>query len=376
MSYQSAVKRLRSELGELLEARENVQDLADYRVYDGRPLDFFRDVLSWTPWSKKIEATQAIDEHPMSVLVGAQGVGKDALLSAFSLYWTYAKGGLVLLTAPTQRQIRSVLFGEIARLWHGTDLPGELFTSSLTLGAESDAGIIGFTSTSVSALTGFHASRCLGVLSESQGLSGDAWEGLLACCVGADDRIVCSGNPLYPSGRFHQAAGSDNWGTVTIPVEQNPNIIEGRTVIPGGPSVARIERMKCEYGAGSNTYRSRVLSEFPDQGEESLFSRSWLDAAAVRWSDETPDAGGRTGPPLIAVDVARYDPDSSIAGLRRGLRLECLHEWRGSSTTETVSKVKEIGHEAEHGPRTENDCDRGERRRSLPAAYETRPPLC
>jgi hypothetical protein len=26
-----------------------------------------------------------------------------------------------------------------------------------------------------------------------------------------------------------------------------------------------------------------VLGEFPDEGEDSLFRRSWLDAAAERW---------------------------------------------------------------------------------------------
>ena len=166
-----------------------------------------------------------------------------------------------------------------------TGLPGELFTSALRLGPESDAAIIGFTSSpgSVSKLTGFHGGTLMGVLSEAQGLEQEPWEGMMSCLVGPNDRLVASGNPLFPIGRFYEAANGDTWKTITIPALEHPNIVEGRTVIPGGPSPEWIERMAGEYGAGSNTYISRVLSQFPSQGEESLFDRRWLDAAADRW---------------------------------------------------------------------------------------------
>ena len=173
MTYHGALNRLKAELGDLLDQRHNLTGLSHYRQYDGRPLDFYRDVLGWTPWSRQEEAAQAIEDEPFVALVGANGVGKDAFLAVHALYWAYAKGGMVLIQAPTQRQVREVLFGEIAKAWYrAKDLPGELFTSALRFGPESDGGIIGFTSSpgSVSRLTGFHGTRLLGILSEAQGL--------------------------------------------------------------------------------------------------------------------------------------------------------------------------------------------------------------
>jgi len=111
--------------------------------------------------------------RPLVCVVGANGVGKDWLLARLALWWAYAKGGLVLITAPTERQAREVLFGEIRRAWHraGEDeLPGELFTSNLRLGPDRSGGIIGMTSTAASRLTGFHGERVLGVLSEAPAL--------------------------------------------------------------------------------------------------------------------------------------------------------------------------------------------------------------
>ena len=341
---QTAIDRLGTELGELLDQRHNLRGLSHYRQYDGRPLDFYREVLGWTPWSKQVEVALAIEEEPLVALIGANGVGKDAFLAVHALYWTYAKGGMVLIQAPTQRQVREVLFGEIAKAWYrAKDLPGELFTSALRLGPESDGGIIGFTSSpgSVSKLTGFHGGTLLGVLSEAQGLEQEPWEGMMSCLVGPDDRLVASGNPLFPSGRFYEAANSDGWRTITIPALEHPNIAEGRTVIPGGPSLEWIERMAGEYGPGSNTYNSRVLSLFPSQGEESLFDRRWLDAAADRWASGQLQSQAIGLPPILSCDPARYGADSTVLAVRRGMVIEKLIVWRNTDTMRTVERIEE-----------------------------------
>ena len=161
-------------------------------------------------------------------------------------------------------------------------------------------------------------------LSEAQGLEAIAVEAMLSCATGSDDRLLMVGNPLEPSGQFYEAARGDTWASITIPAAEHPNIVEGRSVIPGGPSVEWIERMASEYGQGSNTFRSRVLSEFPDQGEEALFSRAWLDAAAELWESGKLQAQAIGSVPILSVDPARYGPDSTVCAVRRGMVIEKL----------------------------------------------------
>ncbi len=343
MSYAGALKRLRADLGELLEARVTVRDLGTFRKYESDPIAFMREVLGAEPWSRQIEIAETVMAHPLVCVQGANGVGKDFTIGQLALWWAYARGGLVLVTAPTQRQVREVLFGEISRAWHrANDLPGELFAQALRLGGDSEAGIIGFTSTAVSNLTGFHGARILGVLSEAQGLEAIAVEAMLSCATGSEDRLLMVGNPLEPSGQFYEAARGDTWASITIPAAEHPNIVQGRSVIPGGPSVEWVERMASDYGQGSNTYRSRVLSEFPDMGEEALFSRAWLDEAADRHESGAFAGLAENATPLIAVDPARYGPDSTVAAIRRGPVIEWLVQWQNASTTQTAERVEKL----------------------------------
>ena len=193
----------------------------------------------------------------------------------------------------------------------------------------------------MSNLTGFHGARILGVLSEAQGLEAIAVEAMLSCATGSDDRLLMVGNPLEPSGQFYEAARGDTWASITIPAAEHPIIVEGRSVIPGGPSVEWIERMASEYGQGSNTFRSRVLSEFPDQGEEALFSRGWLEEAAQLWESGKLQAQAIGSVPILSVDPARYGPDSTVCAVRRGMVIENLIQWRDTDTMGTVSRIEE-----------------------------------
>jgi len=117
-------------------------------------------------------------------------------------------------------------------------------------------------------------------------------------------------------------------------------------VIPGGPSKAFIDRMASEFGLGSGQYRARVLGEFPDEGEEGMFRRSWLDAAAQRHESGKQLHAASSAFPVVAVDPARFGPDSTVVAVRRGPVLEGLVDWSRCSTMETVGRIRELLAEA------------------------------
>lgn len=200
MSFRTSVRRLQAELGDLLERAERAVDLSEYRAYDGRPVAFFREKLAWEPWEKQRELAETLERHPLVCAVGANSVGKDAVLAMYALYWSLAKGGLALIVPPTERQNRRILFREIRDAWHRVDggLPGELYVQSYAPGEGEPGGALAMTSTSVSKLTGFHGEKVLVILSEAQDLEPYVFEAALACATGPDDVIVQGGNPLHP----------------------------------------------------------------------------------------------------------------------------------------------------------------------------------
>lgn len=340
----TALRRLREDVGELLERHDEARDLREFESYADDPVGFVREVLGEDdpgPWEAQVRIAEAVRDHPLTVVRSANAVGKDWIAARLALWWVYARRGLALVTGPTQRQVTEIVMGEVARAFRGApDLPGELFANSLRLPDEEPAGILAFTSSEASRLTGFHAPRVLAVLTEAQGVEPFAWEGVLACATGAEDRILAVGNPLAPSGRFYAVSGSAAWRSLRIPASEHPNIRTGETVIPGGPSPAFVERIRREYGADSGVYAARVEGRFPETAHDALVRQDWLEAAVEAHRARTfADEEWRH---VLGVDVARYGRDASVVCIRRGRHVVGFRAWRGQDTKETASRVLEI----------------------------------
>lgn len=304
-------------------------------------MEFIEEVLGGKPWAAQREIALSVLEHPLTVVRSANGVGKDWVGARLALWHVYARGGLVLVIGAKQQQTREIVMTEVADAFSSAgDLPGKLFQSALRISQESKAGILAMTSTSASRLTGFHGAHVMGIMTEAQEVPGFAWEALQANAIGENDRLLALGNPLEPTGQFHSACQSDAWHEVVISARNHPNVQQGETVIPGGPTRHWVNLMAKRWGEDSRRFQSRVEGEFPDAGEDSLFRRSWLDQAAKRHEEGTiqpPDDALKTA----GIDVARGG-DKSVVCIRRGPVVERLEEFSFSDTVRVEAKITEI----------------------------------
>ncbi len=336
------LRRLETEIGELVERHDSARDLSDFARYADDPVAFIREVLKGDPWSAQIAIAESVRNDSLVVVRSCNAAGKDWIAAHLALWWVYAKRGLVLLTGPTERQVREIVMFEVARAFAAAeDLPGELFQMALRLGRTEQAGILAFTSSDASKLTGFHAPRLMICITEAQGVEPFAFEAALACATGAENRILAVGNPLAPSGRFFEICRSDSWVSHQISAFDCPNVIEGKEIIPGAITVEGVHRIADEYGEGSGIYRARVLGEFPDESEYGLCQRSWLEAAA-RLHEATRGTRSPFGSAIIvAVDPARYGPDKTAVAVLQGPSLKRLRLWARKDTMETTGLVIE-----------------------------------
>jgi hypothetical protein len=338
--HKQAIDRIDRDLGDLLASHERGRSLDDFAVYRDDPTGFIRDVLHGEPWERQELIAKTVQERPLTVVRSCNGAGKDWLAGRLALWWVYARGGLALVTGPTERQVREVVMGEVARAFaKASDLPGELYQMALRLGRDERAGILAFTSTEASKLTGFHAPRVMAILTEAQGVEDFAWEGLLACATGSEDRVLAVGNPLIPSGRFFDVSRSEGWRSIRIPATDHPNLLEGREVIPGGVTLEFAQRMAAEYGEESGVYRARVAGEFPDESEDALCARSWIDAAVERWESGELDGRARLEPTVLSLDPARYGPDASVLIVMQGPVVREILTWTKKGLNETTGRV-------------------------------------
>lgn len=340
MGVRRQLRSLQEEVGELLERHEGSSGLGRFTKYADDPVGFAREELGFEPWEPhQRELLESVCDHPQTLVQGGNAVGKDAGTAVLGLWWTFCRQGLWLTTAATERQGQDVWMEEVARWWRRAQLPGELYRGSLRVPGMETGGIYVFTSTSAGKLSGFHDARVAALFSEAQEIEAFGWEGLMSCAAGPEDRIIATGNPLRPEGKFYEFAKSDDWHTIEIPVADHPNLREdAERTIPGGPSENFVDRMRESFGGeNSPVYIARVLGQFPEGSTEGLFRRSWLEAAADRWEEDPPG----DGEPIVAVDPARFGTDATVMAVRRGDRIEKLVSWSQADTMETTDRISD-----------------------------------
>lgn len=339
------LRGIEADVGRLLETHDTTADLSEYGRYRDDPLGFLADVLGSELWAGQREIVEAVEANPLTAVRSCNGAGKDYVAARLAVWWAVARGGLAVLSGPTLRQVRTILFGEVRRAWSRTDLPGELFEQELRIDREAGAGIIGLTASEVGALTGHHQENVFGVVTEAQSCGAFVYEAMLACCVGASDRILACGNPVAPSGTFFTISQpGSGWHAIRLPASSHPNVVSGETVIPGAVTVAFVRRMAEQYGERSPIYQSRVEAHFPTQAAHGVFDRDMLEASVEA---DVPEEG----PLVAAIDPARYGLDRTVLAIRQGNRLLQLHEWGQLSTTETTRRAAELLRSAGIEPR-------------------------
>lgn len=349
--------RLRRELGELVDRRETAP--RDYSRYVNDPCGFARDVLHVELWAKQIEILDATRDHPLVVVRGANSVGKDTAMACAALWWYCTRpGSTVLITGPTERQVREILFGrEIRRLFKRSDVPGDLFTTALR--GPDDRLVLGFTSREASSLTGYHSpGGVLAIVTEGQGVEDFCYEAMMSCTTGADDRLCTVGNPLSPQGRFYAISRpSSKWRKIRVPASAHPNVVNNDpTIIPGGVTREFCERIAEEYGKDSPQYVSRVLAEFPEESATSLIRLSWLERAVDLWKSGALEREARQHPWILSADIGRgQDPSALAAAQGPVLReLTTFNERDLMATTGRIVKRVRAFDETPYGPMSES----------------------
>lgn len=341
----ASVDRLEARLEKLVAHHERAKSLQDFRRYADDPLGFITEVLKERPWAKQEEIAHKVAAHPRVAVQGCNAAGKDWLAGRLALWWALARGGLAVLTGPTERQVRQILMGQVrAAFTRAEDLPGELFEMSLRFGPAEDRGILAFTSVpgDASRLTGYHAPGLLVIITEAQGVDPATYEAAFACAASEGARILVLGNPLQPTGPFYDICTSPTWARVKISARDHPNVIEDRNVIPGGISRAGVAQFAQEYGEDSGIYRARVLGEFSTTLAEGLIDRAWLEAAAERFRSNAFTSDSIDQAWQAGLDVARFGRDRTVLGVRRGPILLGMATWVKCDLMTTADRVPHV----------------------------------
>ena len=372
-------------------AEEGAGAAGTFAAYRDDPAGFARDILGSRWWGAQAEIADALTKHRRVAVKAANGVGKTYLAADLVLWFLYTHTpSVVLTTAPTWRQVESLLWEEIRRRMRGVNfraeldpsrpkLDGSLLQTKLKIADGHFA--MGLSTDEPVRFQGFHADDLLVVLDEACGVPEEIWDAVEGICVGGNNRVLAISNPLSPTGFFYGLFKSPRWKTFTISALAHPNV-----TTPDGPRIPgavtrdavedRIaawceeeregtgdreqgtEKAAQNAGVGESEptpdtrtpnpdlllwegrwyrpnglFRSRALGEFPESASDSLFEIGWIEAAMRR--ELEPGL-----PVVIAVDVARFGADETILALRRGDCVTELRAFRGLDTMQTARRAQ------------------------------------
>jgi phage terminase large subunit len=366
------------------------------QCYQSDPVGFCREVLGSTPWSKQIEILEALRDHPRVTVRAGHGVGKTHVAASAVLWRLHCfSPSVVLTTAPTHRQVKEILWREIRRQQGRARLPLEGEVRETTIKLRDDTFALGLSTDEPDRFQGFHSPNILVVVDEASGVPEPIYEAIDGALTTAGARLLLIGNPTRPTGRFADSHRLPGWHKVHISTFDTPNLQAGDLVRPELVAPGWVAEKREEWGEESPIYQVRVLGQFPDSADDTLFPLSWIEAATARakalqrhlgfahhgGTEHTEKSTRRkarrdrdrqplpcsvlppctspcppclrgesalpqpqhpttSGEPVeIGVDVARYGSCETVAVVRRGPLVIRLEAWQGQDLMVTTGRV-------------------------------------
>jgi hypothetical protein len=314
------------------------------------PVKYTRDVLNAEPWSVQREVMRAVvagaGEGRVAV-PACNGPGKTKMASWLAASWLEGAPigeRFVVTTAPSEAQVKGLLWREIVRAKFAGGLPGTItgLTGSGPVEWYVGQELVAWgrrprdmadPEQARQAFSGVHATAgVLVILDEATGIPPWLWQAAIGLLTNEASRIVALGNPDDPSSTFaEKCAPGSGWWVRHISAFETPNFT-GEPVSPaaaaGLVSKRWVENARQDFGGvDAPLYQSRVGGVFPDRSDDLVVQPRHVREA---WELDLP---GRVRG-AFGYDVARSPTgDDSALYRHRGGVLRYVDHWKGLPIT-------------------------------------------
>ena len=287
------------------------------------PQTFLSDVLGVESiWRMQDELLtilpKAIKEHKSIYIGSGHSLGKDYICAAIALWFLFTRyKSKVVLTAPTERQVKKVMWGEVLSHWKRKkiDLGGKPYADPYLEINKEDWYLIGFTTKESGAskdasggkFQGFHADSVCVIASEAQAIEDSIFDQIDAVTTGANNLRIFIGNPTRSSGQFIRGLKNktDNY-SFNFSCLDNPNYKQKKTVVPGLTSYEWVEDKRKKWGEDDPRWQGRVLGIPPTSSINTVISEDLYSKCVNRELNDTRKTG------VIGVDPARFGVDNMV----------------------------------------------------------------
>ncbi|MGE0451089.1 MAG: hypothetical protein AB7Q29_16065 [Vicinamibacterales bacterium] len=287
-----------------------------------------------------VKALECMSQGQSFAVSSGTGTAKTHTIAAAGTLFFLAvfERSIVFSVAPKYDLLLKNMWKEVGNLWprFKRHFPqAELLTGNLRMlpgqgeqelwAATAFGAGVGANEELAQRLKGFHAAKMFWMLEETPGIPTPIIETIIKTCTDDFNFLGALGNPEHQHDPLAQLS-KRSWVTaVRISALDFPNVVTGRSVIPGGRSRKSVERdlADCDGQEDHPHYLSQVRGIAPAQSRRALIRWEWLEQAAERYAK--PEF--RVGAPAIGIDPAD-SPTGDLSAISR---------WQGACCTEVVA---------------------------------------
>jgi len=333
--------------------------VAKWKSYHANPRAFVHDLFR-----DKNGQPVELEDYQAAIMEGiaagddvtvrsGHGVGKTTV-DAFIVYWylltrPFSK---VPTTAPTLRQVKDILWAEIAKWHQGFRLKEHLVLSKTKMsvrGHEADWHAIGIASNKPQNMEGFHAPFVLFIVDEAKGVSNPIYDAIDGALTTGGQRLYTS-TPGSRQGKFYES----HFGRIAKFFRQ---------IHINGEDAPRVDRKWLaqkaeEWGVTSPIYQAKVLGEFPNEGDDILIRLDWILAAELAGQAQRCATCGKlegecehetlepaikhASRKVLGCDVARFGVDETATAFGSSTRIDWIKTWTKTDLVTTTQRLVDL----------------------------------
>lgn len=322
--------------------------------YASDPIGWHNKKIRGYLWSRQQEILESVRDNRYTAVPSCHGPGKTYTASTAAAWWIdcHPPGtAFVITTAPTDSQVKTILWREIRRRHRKAQMPGRI-----TLDAHWYMGdtpredeIVGLgrkpQDYDPDAFQGIHAKYILIIVDEAGGVPMQLFNALETLMTNEQARILAIGNPDDPAAYFETICRhGSGWNVIPISAFDTPNFTG--EYIPENlrdelVTKTWVDERRMKWGVGSPLWTSKVLGQFPQISDDTL-----ITPAMWRLACENIIPGMGHG--VYGWDVARFGADETVGYRNRDGRIRRVYSGHKQDTVKTKNVIKM--HLLQHGP--------------------------
>lgn len=304
------------------------------------PVAWATEKMGLEIWSGQKEILRSVATHPLTAVKSCHEIGKSFSAALTVCWWldTHPPGSAFVVTsAPTDKQVKAILWREIGRMHRSGGLPGRTNLSEWYIGSELVAFGRKPADHDPTAFQGLHAQYMLLVLDEACGMPATMWDAGSSLVANEHSRTLAIGNPDDPLSEFaKKCRPGTSWNVIQIGYKRTPNFT-GEPVSEKLKSLlihpSWVEEKAKEWGPESALFKAKCEGEFPDQNTDGFISLAWLQACRnLELPEGTPVEAG--------IDVGAGG-DRTVIRERRGMRAGRERSFVDADPMSTIGKIIE-----------------------------------